>query len=439
MLYGNRAGNKLDKYICIDLFGKKVNISLLCAIAFLYFGRYSLLSFAKTFSISTALVGGSMLLLFVAALAVYTVCRPDNICWDGIMLVLFMILFFAVTLILHPEYMNRYLDVRRDGSFGRDAVFKFGAGIYTYYLIRLFHREGKKLYRFFRFHAYIILFFEIWVMFFARSEEYNLVFGYNLEMSAILFMAMYLSEKKNIHHLILSGAAIMAAVLYGARACIIGYVVFVAVYFIWKNRLDKKQIFLTVMGLIAAVSFLSPPIMGVVYSIFASMGLKSRTLYLLASGNIMAVDTSRQDKIWPILVKALQESSLFKMYGAFGDRVFLSMYYPYSHNLFLEILMTFGKVFGGAFIIWMFVQLIIVIRCNKDEYGLVTIILGCYSLCKLVFSNTFWQETYFWSFLAMLINCALQRRRVRNTKPPLSDAAAHETFQNDLPGGKNDE
>ena len=56
--------NDYDSYIGIKAGGGKYNISVISAIAFLYFTRYSFLSFARTFSLSTAFVGGSMLILF---------------------------------------------------------------------------------------------------------------------------------------------------------------------------------------------------------------------------------------------------------------------------------------------------------------------------------------------------------------------------------------
>jgi O-antigen ligase len=87
--------------------------------------------------------------------------------------------------------------------------------------------------------------------------------------------------------------------------------------------------------------------------------------------------------------------------------------WPYAHNFVLEILLTFGKALGGLFLIWMLVQFIKVIMYHKDENGLLTIAFGSFALCRLMFSSTFWQEPYFWAFLAMLVNCSLQRRRAR--------------------------
>ena len=199
----------LDEYIIIsDTGSRNEKISLMCLFTFIYFSRYSLLSFARSFSVSTALVGGLTLLLFAVSLILYTAGGLDHISFDGIVLIACAWLFFAVTLRLHPEYQARYLDVLHEGRFGAKAVFTYGAGIYTYYLVRLFRRDGSKLYRVFRVIAYVILLFDIWSMFFNRTEEYKMGFGYQMEMAAILFLCMYFFEDRNRWKLVLSRCAV---------------------------------------------------------------------------------------------------------------------------------------------------------------------------------------------------------------------------------------
>ena len=406
---------ELDSYIELGLGNnKRLRISLLCATAFLYLTRYSVLQFARSFSLSTAIVGGSTLLLFLGCFLVYTIKRPYNIAWDGILLVVSMYLFFRLTLMFHPEYKYRFVDAVRDGRFGFRAVFTFGAGIYAYYLIRLFRDDGDKLYRLYSVIAYAIPCLEIWKLFFNSSNEYEMVFGYQMELAAILFLAGYLNERRSVLKLLLSVGCIAIGVLYGSRGCIIGYVLFFALYLFWKNKMNWKQFLLVSVVFFGAVSVNSPMIMSFIYDLFASIGLKSRTLYYLAQGNILAVDTARQDKIWPKYISKMRSMSIFKGLGVYGDRTLISTYYPYAHNFVLEILMTVGVFLGGLFLLWMLFQFIKVIRRNKDACGLMTIIFGSYALSKLFVSSTFWQETYFWAFLAMLINCSRDRNRKRS-------------------------
>lgn len=401
-----------DKYIDIALrIGKPCRISVICAIAFLYITRYSFLSFATSFSLSTALVGGGMMIMFFLFFAYFTLTARKNIPWDGVLLVLSAILFFVVTIRVHPEYQYRYDDAFHGGRFSASHVFTFGAGIYTYYIIRLFKNSGDKLYSLFSVIAYVILFFDIWAAFFRRSEEYSMGFGYQMEIAAIVFLANYLEEKKGKTKLLLSIICMGMGVLYGSRACVIGYVVFAILYLLWKRRFELKLFFLCFMGLIGAIAINIPKFMRFVYDMFSRLGFQSRTLYLLSKGDIMATDTSRQDIIWPAVIKQLKSRPWYSGMGAYGDRTLYSTYYGYSHNIVLEMLATFGILLGGLFLIWMIVQFCKTIIYNRDKNGLMTLIFGCFALGKLFFSNTFWQEPFFWMFLASLINCSYHRKK----------------------------
>ena len=403
----------MDQYIRLSIGEKKVDISLLCAISYLYICRSSFLVFARQFSI-TAIVGGLILIGFVGCLIIYTFLKPRNICWDGIAIVLIAALFFYITLQIHPEYAYRYEDAIHNGRNSARAVFNYGSAIYFYYIIRLFKNEEERLFNLYKVVAFTILFFDIWALF-NRDAEYKMTFGYQMEMAAILFIMQYLKEKKKIVYLILSLFTILLGILYGSRACIIGYVVFIAIYFLWEGHINWRQVLLMTLGLLAAVAYSSQTIMTALYSLFSSLGFHSRTLYYIAAGDILSVDRARQNYIWPALLEELKHMPLFKMYGAFGDRYLLSTRWVYAHNIIFEILLSFGFILGGAFLLWMLIQFILVIRKNKDLGGLMTIVFGSFSLCRLFFSSSFWMEPYFWGFIAMLINCEARRKHERST------------------------
>lgn len=149
------------------------------------------------------------------------------------------------------------------------------------------------------------------------------------------------------------------------------------------------------------------------------MGIDSRTLYLIANGDILANDYARQDIIWPELTKLINDSSLFKMYGAFGDRYYLDPYYPYAHNMVLEILITFGKFFGGIILMLIVYHFIRTCVRNRGTGGILTLAFGCFCICRLMFSSSFWMEPYFWAFLALMVNCAKLYKLERWTEAQL--------------------
>lgn len=412
---GKRIMRNQDNDIYFSLTPDTLNkdVSVLSVTAFLYFTRYSFLAFARTFSLSTAVIGGGMMILFLAFFGIYTVMKPENISWDGIALVSAAVVLFEMTILFHPEYQYRYDDLVRDGRYGVSAVFSFGAAIYTFYLIRLFRTDGEKLYRLFMAVAYVIFICEIWTALINRAEDYMMVFGYQMELASIIFLSAFLKDTHEKSKLVLSIACIALGVLFGARGCIIGYVVFIGVFLLWKSRIDRKQIMLLSCIVFGAAATRSAVIMRILYNLFLSVGFQSRTLFHLAEGSILSVDTARQDNIWPPMISKLKSLPVFEGMGAYGDRTLISTYYPHAHNFILEILLTFGVLAGGLFLIWVMIQFIKVIRFNKNDLGLITLIFGCFSLCKLFLSSTFWQEPYFWSFIAMLVNCIGDRKRNR--------------------------
>lgn len=400
----------MDQYLKGKICGVEICVSALCAMTYLYMCKRPFLAFAGFFSIPASVVTVICYVGVIFAFTVYTLSDRKNICLDGIVVIVTAVLFFWVSLLVHPEYSVRFEDAYHLGKHSAKSVFAFGSGIYCYYIFRLFEDKEQKLYDLYKFVAFTILFFEIWAMFDRSGEDYDMSFGYQMEMAAILFIMIYFEERKLLY-LLLSLFAMATGVLYGSRACILGYIAFVIVYFIWKGELNNRQLLVISLGVLAVITYKSRTVIRMIYDLFASVGLRSRTLYYIAKGDVLEVDRARQDDIWPTLIYRLKEMPIFKIYGAYGDRYFLKADRAYAHNFLLEILLTFGYIIGGIILIWLLVQFVRVIRRNKDIGGLMTIAFGCYSMCRLMFSSTIWEDPYFWTFIAMLVNCAKNRYR----------------------------
>ena len=399
----------MDSYINMKVNSRNISLSALSCLVFLYFSRSSFINFARLLRLSTTFVAGLIMLPFLAILVVYTFRSIKHISWDGIAVIAINAAFFIWTINAHPEYQIRFEDLAHDGRYSAAAAFSLGAGIYAYYVIRLLQREPDKLYNCFRVLAYVIFFLNIGTMLWNRTEEYKMDFGYQMEIVAILFISEYLFDSKNsrnMRKLFFSIVSIVAGVLYGSRACIIGYVVFIGLFFIWQHKLNTRQLIIVVLTMLAAVTVSSSAIMTVFYNFFSSLGLHSRTLFYLAQGDIFAVDTARQDRIWPKLIQELSESSVFKIRGAYGGRYLLNSYWPYEHNLILELLLSFGVVIGGIMIIWVLIKTIRVLQYEKGSAGLLLLVFGTFSICRLMVSSSFWYEPYFWAYLAQLANCS---------------------------------
>lgn len=386
------------------------DVSILSVITVLYFCKQSFTNFATAIGISTSIVAALILIPFLVLFGIHFIVHLRYIKWDAIVLYILCILLFIVTIKIHPEYANRYEDVYNNGRFSARAIFSLGAGIYTFYIIRLFGSDMRKLYNVFKIVPYIVFFLNLGTLI-NRSSEYAMDFGYQMGMAAILFIAQFLyEEERKIGKLVFSFLAIFFGIIYGARATVLGYVVFIALFMVWQKRMTLKKGILLCIGVIGGILYSSRSFMMWLYNFIYSLGLNSRTLYLIASGDVLSADTARQERIWPVLNSVLKESSLFKMYGAFGDRYYLNPHYPYAHNIIYEMLFTFGKFFGSIILISIIITFVLVCIRNKSEGGLMALIFGSFSICRLLISSSFWTEPYFWAFLATLVNCCIYYR-----------------------------
>lgn len=392
---------------------RTIKFSLLSLVIILYMCKQSCTNFATAVGFSTSITSGVILIAFLLLFLVYFFTNLKEIRWDGIVILLACAVFFIITIQIHPEYRPRYEDIYNNGRFSASSVFGIGGALYVYYLFRMYGENTDAIYESYKIIPFLIFFLNLPTLI-VRSSEYAMDFGYQMEMAAILFLVQYLYEGRNkIGKLILSLVAMLFGVLYGARASIIGYMLFILLYLMWKKRITIGRIFLLIAGILGVIVYNSQTIMMAIYNFFSSFGLHSRTLYLIASGDILASDYSRQERIWPVLTELLENSSLFKMYGAYGDRYYINTYYPYAHNIVLEVLVTFGKFFGGIMLLLILINFIKTCKRDKGTGGLLTLAFGCFSVCRLMVSSSFWEEPYFWAFLAMMVNCGYVYRKAR--------------------------
>ena len=102
---------------------------------FLFFTHTTLVNFFTIIGFSGILVAGALLLLQGAAFAAHLFTKKQLDTWDAVGLYVLIGLVFLATAITHPEYMP-YLDgTMSSGKYEvLDSVFRFGRGIYAYYV-----------------------------------------------------------------------------------------------------------------------------------------------------------------------------------------------------------------------------------------------------------------------------------------------------------------
>ena len=139
------------------------------------------------------------------------------------------------------------------------------------------------------------------------------------------------------------------------------------------------------------------------------MGLSSRTLKALATGSFS--DGNGREEIYEMAIELIKTGGPFGR-GAYGDRYYIGRFYRggYSHNLFLELLVTFGYVGGPIVILALFIGVLKAYKaCFGDHVRQMLFVAYGVTTCKLMFSYSFWYAQTFWVMIAFMIRWTRKR------------------------------
>lgn len=410
----------MGQAVVLKLGSKQMRVSCLTAMTFLFLTHNTFVRLAGFLGFSTFLAAGILLGLQGLAFVGHLLTKGRILIWDAILLYLAIALVFILTAVVHPEY-KPYLDgSMSDGKYDVfSSIFRFGAGIYAYYIFRQYQNRSEELFQLLKVVA-VCMFLNIHAVL-DMELGYSMDFGYQMEMAALILLANYLNvsrekrDKSSALSLIFSAFAIFLGVLFGSRACVLGYAAFVILTLFFNGKPNGRQIAMTAILAAAVLLVTSSTLMTALYELLKSVGIDSRTIYRLSQG-ALTTDRARQVRIWPAMREVIRNSTLFQMHGAYADRYYLLGKYVYAHSIWLELWITFGKFFGSLFILCMIIPTVRTYQKNKDLTGIITLLFGCFSIARLWFSSSFWYEPYFWAFLAMLVNARKMRKAFRNER-----------------------
>lgn len=256
--------------------------------------------------------------------------------------------------------------------------------------------------------AYVIFAFCIYLLFIANSENLSptqqgydtyMVIGYQLGLSSILLIENYYHTKeKKIKHklnLCVGVIAFIMVIIYGSR----GTLIVCVVYFIhlviesWRKNKATKQMVVVVLGFILVIVF-RDTILELVLSVSEAFGVKSRTVAWLMNQD-SNIASSGRDVIYSQAFISIKDEPLFG-FGLMGDRKVLG---GYSHNIFLELLLSYGLFFGSI------LSLCIVVGYFKSMFNEKTArinVLVVFGFVQLLFSGSYAHNGSFWVALGIV-------------------------------------
>lgn len=392
-----------------------INLETLCLFLFLCYPLIKHI-FAYVFHIlnlDTQMEVFPILLVYIPVFVL--IKRSRRIPMDFIAILFFVIMFYLITRLIHPEYGFWY-DRKYYGAW--EYVIKPINGIYIYLFIRLItnvENAEKAL----KISSYIMLIYYLYVLLDAMKRgywvnfdykgniihlDYDLTFGYNVLFFFLISCSQFLKNKKNIDF-IYSFLGLTMIILGGSRGPLLGIFVYFLLNIITKIIKDKNSknyiniLKIFIFGLIGLLFlYLS---WDNILNFLIKMNPASRTLNMIINGNI--ADDNGRNLIWKAAIDMIRENPFG--YGMMGSRPVL--YYlndvGHPHQLFLEILIDFGVFFGGFFIFAFLYNIYKEFnRVNNEWHDILIIFIARAS--HLLISGTFWHVFAFWGILAVLKN-----------------------------------
>ena len=330
--------------------------------------------------------------------------------------------FFAVTLFFHSDYLPYYTQE----EYGLwDYVLKPNRGIYGYFFVRLVN-DPKRILKDTKCAGWMMFVYFAHRIIQAKQRgywngvagddghvkmTYSVAFGYEVLLFAAVFLYSALKEKK-IQDWFAAGLATVMILVGGSRGPILFLVVTVVLFILTelKNSKHKWKIIAAVSTVMILMQLYLIRFLEFVSSIMNRFGASSRFIEKLLSDDIS--NDSGRDKIWAAAIDMIKDKPLG--HGAYGARHVIVNYIiaGYPHNVFLEILIEFGIVFGTILILFLLIGAYnMIFGKYAGQFRSIFLPLFCAS-CALFVSLTFWGYRPFWLCIALGV-CFINNRKRR--------------------------
>lgn len=228
--------------------------------------------------------------------------------------------------------------------------------------------------------------------------------GVQLSPFVIILFGNYIKSHKKQDFVLLIVDLIL--ILAGGRQSFVVVVIACLLLYLFDNRKKSKKMLVfisvgTIIAVIFAMGLYTVLIQGL-YNFFQTLGIEMDILKQLASGKLF--DTSTRDVIYKYSIISIMRNGT-KISGLFADRYYIRQFakwIAYPHNLFLELWMDFG-VFAGTIINLILVAKVIQnLFVGEEERRRLCIVLAVLVFFRLMVSNSFMIEGYFYILLGLL-------------------------------------
>lgn len=238
------------------------------------------------------------------------------------------------------------------------------------------------------------------------AEGYSMGFSQSLIFPTnILIANLYDKQTVKISSICLIILNALTIILFGSRGALVAIFVFLILMNIKNIHQNKKtiiyKIIMMVLAMLLVILFFNTIIGGLI-NCFERLGISSRSLELILQHDFFS-NNGRID-IWKTIWSELSKHP-FQIRGINADQLLRTGFYNtsnYSHNIFLELLYSFGIVFGGGLSIVFgtcFYKTYVGNIASKEQMLKILLLSPFFPLC--IWSGSLWTDMYCWLWLAL--------------------------------------
>lgn len=196
----------------------------------------------------------------------------------------------------------------------------------------------------------------------STGYAYSITLSYNLLLPTVACLySFFILRERRLYSLIICIIAIVGMAVYGSRGTIVCIgLASIYIFFYNLNNKTPRSILILFISVIIVVSFLFAK--DSLLNLLVKALPNSRSLYLLQNSSFLW--DSNRTSYYEMAFKYLQDSP-FRIIGLAGDTFVYGDYFGmgvdlgrHSHNLFLELIVSYGIILGGFACIVVLLQLI---------------------------------------------------------------------------------
>lgn len=313
-------------------------------------------------------------------------------------LFIFTYIFFAVIFCLHCLIFPNNIKYINSVMFSFFGIC-LPSFIYSYSI-----EDYDILYDTLRKGAYIIFILGIFVFYLIVFKNlnkgvYSMGFSYYFLLPCLFFEYEFF-KKRTIKYFIYTAISILIIIAVGSRGPILSIAMYTIIE-VFNNVKERKPFYTLLIFLIGVVILIYfDKIVLYLYEFLNNYGIYSRTLYLFSQED--GIHLSNREYIYNYAIELILEHPILGV-GIAGDRYFLG---TYAHNLFLEIILDYGVIFGSiisVILICFFIKSIFLLPQNKS-FDFIKIIF-CIGIVPLMISSSYLADAWFWVYVGIMARC----------------------------------